>query len=58
MRTSALMFAGVNHALAPADSDSGASNSALFVCDYKMFVVVVLHQTLVPRVARGCLSFE
>ena len=58
VRTSAMMLAGVNHALAPADPDTGASNSELLVWDYKMFGVVVLHRTLVLTVSLGCLSYE
>lgn len=58
VRTGGLMLAGVNHALALAVPDTGVSNSALLVWDYKMFGVVVLHRTLVLTAALGCLSFE
>jgi len=49
-----LMLAGVNHALAPAAAESGASNGALLLWDYTMFGAVVLHWTLVLTVALGC----
>ena len=49
-----LLLAGVNHALAPAVLDSGASNGALRLWDYTMFGVVVLHWTLMLTVALGC----
>jgi hypothetical protein len=49
-----LALAGLNHALAPAVPESGASNAALLLWDYKMIGVVVLHCTLVLTVAIGC----
>ena len=49
-----LVLAGVNHALAPAILESGASNGALLWWDYTMFGVVSLHWTLVMTVALGC----
>ena len=57
VRVSALMLAGVNHKLAPAVPDPGASNSALLVWHYTIFGVVMLGWTLVLTVALGCLSF-
>jgi hypothetical protein len=45
-----LGLAGLNRALAPAVSDSGA----LLLWDYTMFGVVVLHWTLVLTLALGC----
>lgn len=53
VRTSALILAGVNHALALAVPESGASNSALLVCGYKIFGVVVPHWTLLLTVVLG-----
>ena len=49
-----LMLAGLNHALAPAAPESGASNGALLLWDYTMFGIVVLHWTLVLTLAIGC----
>ena len=49
-----LVLAGLNHALAPAAPESGASNGALLLWDYQMFGVVVLHWTLTLTVALGC----
>jgi hypothetical protein len=49
-----LLLAGVNHALAPAVVESGASNGAVLLWDYTMVGVVVLHWTLVLTVALGC----
>jgi hypothetical protein len=49
-----LLLAGVNHALAPAAAESGASNGELLLWDYQMIGVVVLHWTLVLTLALGC----
>ena len=49
-----LMLAAVNHALAPAVPESGASNGALLLWDYTMIGVVVMHWMLVLTVALGC----
>ena len=49
-----LVLAGLNHVLAPAVAESGASDGALLLWDYKMFGVVVLHWTLVLTLALGC----
>jgi len=49
-----LVLAGVNHALAPAVPETGASNGALLLWDYQMIGVVVLHWTLVLTLALGC----
>ena len=48
------MLAGVNRALAAAVPESGASDGALLLWDYKMGGVVVLHWTLVLTLALGC----
>ena len=49
-----LGLAGVNHLLAPAEPEIGASSATLLLWDYTMFGVVVLHWTLVLTVAVGC----
>ena len=49
-----LVLAAVNHALAPAVPESGASNGALLLFDYTMIGVVVMHWMLVLTVALGC----
>lgn len=49
-----LGLAGLNRALAPAVSESGAGAAALLLWDYTMFGVVVLHWTLVLTLALGC----
>ncbi|MDZ7589235.1 MAG: hypothetical protein U5L05_00800 [Rubrivivax sp.] len=49
-----LGLAGINRALAPSVSESGASNGALLLWDFTMFGVVVLHWTLVLTLALGC----
>ena len=49
-----LGLAGLNRALAPAVSESGAGAGALLLWDYTMFGVVVMHWTLVLTVALGC----
>lgn len=49
-----LGLAGLNHALAPAVSDSGAQSSAVLLWDYTLFGFVVLHWTLVLTLALGC----
>lgn len=49
-----LMLAGVNHALVPAVSESGATARALLLWDFTMIGVVVLHWTLVLTVGLGC----
>ncbi|MCU0976566.1 MAG: hypothetical protein MUC71_09705 [Steroidobacteraceae bacterium] len=49
-----LGLAGLNRALAPAGSESGADAKALLLWDYTMFGVVVLHWTLVLTLALGC----
>ena len=48
-----LGLAGVNHALAPAVSESGAYSGAVLLWDYTLFGVVVLHWTLLT-LALGC----
>ena len=50
----ALALAGANHVLAPAVPESGASNAALLLWDYLVYGVVLLHWTLVLKVALGC----
>ena len=49
-----LMLAAINHLLASAVPESGASNRALLLWDYTMIGVVVLHWMLVVTVALGC----
>ena len=49
-----LGLAGLNRALSPAASESGASESALLLWDYTMYGVVVLHWSLVLTLALGC----
>ncbi len=49
-----LVLAGVNHALAPAAPEFGASNGPMLLWDYTMIGVVVLHWTLVLTAALGC----
>jgi hypothetical protein len=49
-----LGLAGVNHALAPAVSESGAYSGAVLLWDYTLFGVVVLHWTLLLTLALGC----
>ncbi len=49
-----LALVAVNHALAPAVPEFGASNGALLLWDYAMFGLVTLHWTLVLTVALGC----
>ena len=49
-----LGLAGLNRALAPAASESGADVGALLLWDYTMFGVDVLHWTLVLTLALGC----
>ena len=49
-----LMLAAINHVLASAVPESGASNRALLLWDYTMIGVVVLHWMLVVTVALGC----
>ena len=49
-----LGLGGLNRALAPTVSESGAGTGALLLWDYTMFGVVVLHWTLVLTVALGC----
>lgn len=49
-----LGLAGLNRALAPAVSESGAGAGALLRWDYTMFGFVVLHWTLVLTLALVC----
>ena len=49
-----LGLVGLNRALAPAVSESGAGAGALLLWDYTMFGVVVLHWSLVLTLALGC----
>ncbi|MBK6598030.1 MAG: hypothetical protein IPG25_09145 [Proteobacteria bacterium] len=49
-----LALAGVNHALAPAVSESGADDGALLLWDFMMFGVVTLHWSLTLTVALAC----
>lgn len=49
-----LGLAGLNRALAPAVSESGAGAGALLLWDFTMIGVVVLHWTLVLTLALGC----
>ena len=49
-----LGLAGLNRALAPAVSESGAHSGAVLLWDYTLFGIVVLHWTLVLTLALGC----
>jgi hypothetical protein len=49
-----LGLAGLNRALAPGASESGADAKAVLLWDYTMFGVVALHWTLVLTLALGC----
>lgn len=49
-----LALAGLNRALAPAVSESGAAAGALLLWDYTMFGVIALHWTLVLTLGLGC----
>jgi hypothetical protein len=45
---------GLNHALAPAEPASAASDGALLLWDYRLIGIVVLHWTVVLTVGLAC----